>query len=461
MNPRTALSTAIRRILPALLVTALAAVPAQASFFQIQETCPTGLGSAFAGEPARAEDACTVWANPAGMMRLDGDRLFVGVHSIQPSLTYDDDGSTIVLGLPLSGGDGGDAGEDALVPNVYYTHKVGDRWAFGIGVNAPFGLATEYDSGWIGRYHALRSDIEAININPSVAFQVSPGFSIGLGLDYQMLDAELSQAVDFGTACFAAQAGGVLPPGTCASFGLAPQSSDGIGKVTADDDAFGWNAGLLWEPNQSFRIGVSYRSELSYDLDGDFTISTASPGAAAFAALTGTVDAPASASIDLPDTLGIGAFFQATRHVAILADATRTGWSSLPELRIHFDSGASDSVTTLGLEDSWRYGLGANWTPSDRWGLRFGVASDESPVPDARRRSVRLPDADRMWYTVGLDLHPSDSLSVGIAYGMIDIDSARVNKVALPGNEDFLRGNLRGTFDFSVDIISVQASWSF
>lgn len=460
-NPRNERAGRGGWILPLLAAATITTAPAHAAFFQIQETCPSGLGNAFAGGPARTDDACTVWFNPAGMIGLDGDRVLVGVHQIQPSLTFHDRGSTIALGLPLTGGEGGDAGEDALVPALYYAHRFGERWAFGLGVNAPFGLATEYESGWIGRYHALRSDIQAINVNPALAFRLSPTLSLGVGLDYQRLDAELSQAIDFGTACVAAEAGGTLPPGACAAFGLSPQANDGKGVVEADDDALGWNAGLLWEPSSSFRVGVHYRSELSYDLEGDFTVTTPDPATAAFAGLAGIVDSPVSSSVDLPDTLAAGAFLQATPRWAFMADAARTGWSSLPELRIAFASGAPDQVTTLGLEDSWRYGLGTTWTPSERWALRLGVAQDGTPVPGPRLRSVRLPDEDRVWYTAGVDFEPTERFGLSLAYARIDIDTATVNKVAAPGNEDFLRGNLRGTFDFSIDIVSLQARWSF
>jgi len=350
------LSTTIRLAASLCLVLAIsAAPPAAASFFQIAENCPSGLGNAFAGGAAVAENACTVWFNPAGMMRLPGTQAVVGAHSIDASLEFSKTAASIFIGAPTTGGDGGDGGEAAIVPNVYVTHRFGDRWAFGIGVNAPYGLATDYEDGWVGRYHADKSEIVTVNVNPSIAFRAGDTLSLGLGVNYQSIDAELSQAIDFGTGCLAAQLGGQLPPGvTCAAIGLAPQMNDGHGKVEADDDAVGFNVGFLWEPNEFFRIGGAYRSSLDYDLEGDFTVTTPDAGAAAVANLAGSVDTVATATVELPEQISLSVYWQASHTWAFMADASQTGWSSIPELAIQFANGADDSVITLGLEDTMR-----------------------------------------------------------------------------------------------------------
>lgn len=435
--------------------------PASAAFFAIAETCPSGLGNAFAGGAAVAENACTVWFNPAGMMRLPGTQAVIGAHSVDASLSYEEGSSTLFFGAPIAGGDGGDGGEAAIVPNVYVTHRYGDRWAFGVGVNAPFGLATDYDAGWVGRYHADKSEIVTVNVNPSVAFRAGDTLSLGIGVNYQTIDAELSQAIDFGSGCFAAELGGQAPVGTCAALGLSPQGNDGHGLVKADDTAIGFNVGFLWEPNEFFRIGGAYRSGLDYDLEGDFTLSTPDPGTAMFAALSGVASTPASASVELPDSTSLSVFWQASQSWSFMADATQTGWSSLPELAIAFANGADDSVITLDLEDTMRYSVGGLYAPGGNWALRLGYATDESPTPNAAARTPRLPDADRTWTTIGLDWSLGNKWSLALAYANIDIDKAQIAKVDAPGTEGFLRGNLSGSFDFGVEIYSLELRRGF
>jgi long-chain fatty acid transport protein len=443
------------------LMATLGSTPAAASFFQIAETCPSGLGNAFAGGAAAAEDACTVWFNPAGMTKLEDKQFVIGIHLIEPSLDYTDDGSTLFFGAPITGGEGGDAGESAIVPNLYYTQKIGSKMAWGIGINAPFGLTTEFEPGWIGRYYALKSEIVTVNINPSFAYQASPNFSIGFGLNYQTIEAELSQAVDFGSTCLALELAGTVPVGTCAAFGQVPQSNDGVAKVDADDSAFGWNVGFLWDANPNFRVGLSYRSELSYDAEGDSVISTPDPGTALFAALVGLGDSGAKAAVDLPEIISLSFWWQAATKWEVMGDVTQTGWSSLPELRIEFDNGSPDSVVTLDLDDSIKYALGATYNGGPKWALRLGFAMDETPTPSDELRTPRLPDEDRTWYTLGFDYDVTPNIGLSFAYALIDIDEARVDKLAIPGGEDFLRGNFSGEFDFGVDILSAQIRWGF
>lgn len=435
--------------------------PVEASFFQIAENCPSGLGNAFAAGAAAADNACTVWFNPAGMTNLEGSNLLVGLHGIIPSIDYVDRGSTTFFGAPLTGGDGGDGGQSAVVPNLYFTQSIGDRMAWGIGINAPFGLETDYEPGWIGRYYALNSDIVTVNINPSFAFKVTEQFSLGVGVNYQTIDATLSQAVDFGSTCLAGELGGALPVGTCAVFGQVPQGSDATSKVEADDTAWGFNGGVLWAPNDFFRIGLHYRSKLDYDLEGDNQFTFPNAGTAAFATLLGLGDSGAAAAVELPENFSASFWWMASKRWAIMGDATQTGWASLPELRITFDNGAPDSVVTLGLDDTWRYSLGGTYYGSQKWAWRLGLALDESPVPNDELRTPRLPDADRTWYTTGFDYNFSPKMGINVSYAYIDIDKSEIDKTAAPGSEDFLRGNFTGEFDFGVQIISAQFSWKF
>src|SRR3989338_695967 len=155
---------------------------AAASGFALIEQSGSGLGNAYAGGAAGAEDASTIFFNPAGMSRLNGKQVAVAVHAIKPSAKF-----TSSAGVPS----GGDAGSLVWVPNGYFTMEINPKVKFGLGVNAPFGLQTEYTPTWAGRFQAIKSKIETINVNPSVAYQVSDSLSIGAGINYQHIHGEL------------------------------------------------------------------------------------------------------------------------------------------------------------------------------------------------------------------------------------------------------------------------------
>ncbi len=193
--------------------------------FALIEQGVRGLGNAYAGGAASADDASTIFIffNPAGMTRLKGHEIVAGAHLIMPYLVFINEGSTYATGFPLTGGNGGEAGKTRVEPNFYYSRKVSDRLSVGVGVNAPFGLATKYEEGWVGRYHAIESDMMSITINPSVAYNVTDRLSVGGGFSAPYVKAKLSNAVDFGLI------------GNLADIpGLLPQRNDGFASVEGD-----------------------------------------------------------------------------------------------------------------------------------------------------------------------------------------------------------------------------------
>src|SRR5215472_9630853 len=332
----------MRRTVAAVALAA-ASAPACAAFFQIAEQSASGIGNAFAGGAASAEDASTVWYNPAGMTRLRRPEIVASGSYIVPSFKAESVNASTATGAV--GGGGGQAGEAAFVPSLYAVFPVSARLSAGAAVNAPFGLVTSYPDTWAGRYYALRSDIKTVNINLAGAFKFSDALSVGLGVNRQSLDAELTQAVDFASLCTLGQA---FVPGASAACGVghAPpfiqpgNPNDGVAKITAKGDAWGYNAGLLSQLGGT-RIGVAYRSQMKYKLNGSFDMSA--PGNVPPALLADShfrlVDSGASAEITLPSTLSLSVFQDLGSRWAIMGDITRTNWHVLPELRIKFDSG--------------------------------------------------------------------------------------------------------------------------
>jgi long-chain fatty acid transport protein len=204
----------------------------QAAAFALYEQGVSGLGSAYAGAAAVAEDATTVWWNPAGMARLGSGKHFAIAGSIiAPSTKFSDSGSAPAGGRPL-GGNGGDAGSTAFVPSMFFAMQYDPRWNFGVGVSVPFGLKTEYESTWIGRFQGISSKVETLNINPSVSYKFSDAASVGFGLSYQRGKIDLLQAVSFGAL------------------------GEGQNKVNLDGDAWGFNVGALFNVAPATRLGI-------------------------------------------------------------------------------------------------------------------------------------------------------------------------------------------------------------
>ena len=430
------------------------AAPASAALFQLQEQNASGLGNAYAGGAAIADDASTVWYNPAGMTRLSGSHVLGAGHFIDPSTKFTKTSATLALtGGNISGGNGGDAGESALVPNFYYTQALGDRLSFGFGINVPFGLATDYDDDWVGRYHADRSEIETINLNPALAYRVSDTFSLGGGVSIQRVEAVLTNAVDYGSICTAV-------PG--AQGCEAPGALDGHGRLEGDDISYGFNVGALWQLTPESRLGLAYRSKISHKIEGQSTLTAPNATAAATAAALGITNSALVTYVTLPETISLSAFHQASPEWAFMADLTHTRWSRLPELRIDFtENTQSDSVISLGLENVNRYSVGATYSPGGDWSYRIGVALDKTPTPSPEFRTPRVPDADRLWLALGAKYRMSKSATLDFAVVHITVDDAEIDKVATTTNENFLRGNLSGTYEASVNILSAQASWQF
>lgn len=379
---------------------------AAASGFALIEQSASGLGNAYAGGAAVAEDASTVFFNPAGMSRLSGKQLVFAGHVIKPSAKFS--------GTGASGTDmGGDAGGPTFVPNAYFAMEMRPDLKVGVGVNAPFGLQTEYDAAWVGRYHAIKSKIETVNINPAIAYQVNDALSIGAGLDYQHIGGELSNYDDvLGTAV-----------------------------VKGTDNAWGYNLGVLYNFNSSARIGVAYRSAISYTLTGDITSSL--PYA----------NTPVSLDVKLPDTLSVSGFHQLNDQWDFMADVSWTGWSTFKQLKVVNNSGAVVSNTIENWKDTVRVSVGATYHYNQQWLSRVGLAYDQSPVPDAYR-TARIPDNNRTWLALGGQYKPSTASAIDFGYAHLFVGDSSVN-------DSNPSPALVGTYKNSVDILSAQYTYTF
>ncbi len=449
-------SSVSRRILAAGFLIAGVLPQAQAGGFQLFEQTVGGLGNAYAGRSASAEDVSTIFFNPAGLTRVPGTQAVAGVHIIALNAKFDNKGST--AGSPnfqgtnaLLGTNGSDTGETGVVPNLYIGHQLTNNLHVGLGINVPFGLKTKYTNDWVGRYHAIRTELKTVNINPALAYKFNSMFSIGIGANAQYADADLTNAIDFGAQVDAQ--GQCPPPPAGPPSGFCAQALDGRANLSGDDWAWGYNVGLLMELSPDTRFGLSYRSKLKYELEGDvrFDVPTAVQPAFPF------TKEDVSADLDLPESVSLSAYHQLTPKLALLADVTWTKWDRFKELRVSFDNAPlPDDVTPEDWNNSFRYSLGANYRLGSEWLLRTGGAYDETPIPSAEKRTPRIAESDRFWLAFGISHTPNSSFRFDFSYAHLFVRDAKINND--DGSGHILTGNYKNS---SVDIFSGQMVYTF
>lgn len=419
----------------ALAIGAFGSTASHAAAFQLLEGNASGLGNAYAGSAAVAEDASTVFFNPAGMTLLPGRNVAFSVDLVRPSAKFDNQGSTVPPGQGI-GGNGGDAGDWAAIPAGYMTWQLTDRLFAGLGVGAPFGLKTEYGADWVGRFHAVKSEIKTVNINPSIAFKVNDVLSIGVGVNFQRIDADLTNLV--------------TNPGLAGSLAS--------GRIKGDDTAWGWNAGLMWQVSDTTRLGAAYRSKMDYKLEGTarFTGLNATGNIVATALNAGR-GGDVTADVELPDTATFSVVQKISDRWTMLGDISWTGWSTLQELAVNRVDGVNVTTEELRWRDTWRVAFGGTYAYTDALSLKFGLAWDQTPVRDTTRLP-RVPDEDRVWLSLGLQWRPNATSAVDVGYAHLFVKDAKVNN---DGGSALLKGTLVGEYENSVDILGVQYSTRF
>lgn len=445
----------------------LSAQQAAAAGFALLEQNASGLGNAYAGAGAIAEDASTLYFNAAGLTQMTQPSLVISANAVDVNSKFHDQGSVAALGQTL-GSEGGNAGGVTVLPALYLAVPLTAKLSGGFGFNAPFGLKTEYNGDWMGRFQAVKSEVTTTNFNTALAFKVTPTISVGLGLDYQTIDAELTSAVNYDAVVAQGLAGPPFsfPPSTILPIIGANPGLQGESKVKGNDSAWGFDAGVLFTPGSTTKIGLSYRSGVSYHLTGDatFTAPTSSNGFAqaviGAARATALADGPITLNIKLPASAR-AAFAQQFGIVELLGEVQWTQWSDIQELRINRSNGSLLKNTPENWRDTWRYALGANFKVNNAVKLRVGAAYDESPVPDSTR-TPRLPDNDRTWYTVGAQIQATPSLGFDLGYAYIVSKDASLNQSdGYSAAQGYPNGLLLGEQHSTINVYGAQATVKF
>ncbi len=445
-----------------------------AAGFAIIENSASGMGNAFAGAAAVAEDTSTIWFNPSGMTYLsehNGGKaeLSNSLHIIAVNNDFTDKGSAPPSSLGAATINGKKDSKHTgygIVPNLYYMHPINDRLNFGLAVNGPFGSKTEYDEDWVGRYQATTTDMKTVNFNPSLSWKVNDKLSIGGGVSAQYIEVSLGSSVDSAGACRKVGVGVATATNSSALIDYcnttypkaAQKENDTQAVIKGDGIGYGFNVGLLYQPTDVTRIGVAYRSQISHDLDGKakFDVDAGLLPVIAQTGINNFTNRAIKASIDLPESFSVSLAHKFSSRLELLGDVTWTGWSSFNELLVT-EKATGKEVTRVPekWKDVTRVSIGANYKYNDKLTLRTGLALDEEPIPSARYLTPRIPGADRTWVSVGAGYKINKKMSVDVGYSHLFMDETAIDN---PGDNGY---SVKGLYNNDVDIVSAQINYTF
>lgn len=402
---------------------------ANAAGFALNEQNASGAGVAYAGKAAIGEDASAAWFNPASMSRLKERQVVLGGHYIDLNGEFNNEGTTTPPAMAATPGRNvGDFGEEGYIPNFHLVVPFNNKINFGLSVATPFGLKTDYQPDWVGRFQGITSDIKSLNINPSISFKVDEQWSVGAGVSAQKLDAKLTSSSVLG-----------------AGF-------ETLTTIAGDGWGYGFNLGVMGQITPATRVGVAYRSSIEQDLEGNVTF-------AAVPALNSALES----KIRLPASLSISSVTELNPKWQLLADATWTEWSTIQQLDFQRTNatgpaaGVPIPVQDYEWKNSWRFAVGGIYKYSDTINLKAGVAYDITPVPDERRK-VRLPDEDRITFAVGSQYKFDKATTFDVAFQYVMPDKAKIDSTEGSGGT---QSRVLGTAEGDAFILSGQVSYKF
>ncbi|MGE8410468.1 MAG: OmpP1/FadL family transporter [Pseudomonas sp.] len=381
------------------LAVALASSSVFASGFALNEQSISGMGTGFAGRSSSADDASTVFGNPAGMSRLKREQVTVG-------------GAAVIAKSDISGtGTFGGSNDGDMVPVVgvpmgYYVKPIDDHWTFGFGMYVPFGLLTDYENGFAGRYYGSKSEVQVVTLQPTISYAFNDKVSIGFGPTINRIDGALESAT--------------LNAAT-------PGRNDGKVKISGDDTAIGYNIGILVQATDSTRVGLTYHSMVDYKLEGDTKIQ-----GSGFSVFSGS-KFDASLKIKTPESVDLSVTHELDDQWTLYAGSTWTRWSRLEAITVNnkgVPAPLAGNLATISEEqdwhDTWAHAIGASYKLNKEWVLRTGFTVDQSPTNNAHR-SPRIPTGDRQIFSIGAGWSPNDDMTIDVAYSYLWEEDAKIN----------------------------------
>ena len=427
-------STTFKIAAAAFAVAGAFASTAHAAGFMLTEQTAGSMGRAYAGVGVDGTDVGGMYYNPASMTLHPGTQIQAGFVGIGLNLDFAGDESK---GYHDANG----RFHPQAIPHGFISHQINDSTWVGLSLTVPFGMGTAYDSDWAGNKRGIKATILTLDFNPNFAWKVSDKFSVGAGISLQYASADLKTRLALSDTTPGQKASGAIHSaiqdaqvaGNSQKLQEAMDVAAAVGngsvksEIDADSWAWGWNVGFMWSPTQNFRVGVSYRSEITHDADGDLTVNglegvnlaalySSDLGQIIGASLSqglGTMDG--SATVSAPAWAMANVAWEVNDLLSLYATFRWTDWSSFDKLEIK-SGGQSMATITNKWRDTYLGSLGADLRLTDWWTLRGGVAYESSPISDPSYRTAIIPDADRWWFAVGSSFKLMDNLIWDISF---------------------------------------------
>lgn len=400
----------------------------QAAGFQLAEYSATGLGRAYAGEAAVADNASAQWRNPAMLTYLNGTQVSAGAIYVNPNV--DVDGTVKHQQLGQTAASSKDFAHDAVIPNFYLSHQLNEQVVLGFALGTNYGMETDLGTEFAASHFGNQASVISKEANLNIAYQILPQLSIGGGVRYVMGEGHFGATAPAKNAL-------KLPQGTTLKY------------MEGEDNSWGWQVGTAWQINEDHRLGFAYKSEVMMDFEGHAE------------GITYGAYKPGMMSIALPATAELASFHQLNEQWAIHASLNWTDWSSFKELTAVFPE-KSDLIKSENWEDNYRFAIGTTYQYDAKLALRAGVAYDTSAVDD-KNRTATIPETDRTWLSLGASYVATPQLTLDAGFTYIFAKDATISEPR--DDSDKPSAFIGGAFDANVTgnvwLIGVQANYRF
>ncbi|EDP59195.1 outer membrane protein transport protein [Vibrio sp. AND4] len=405
-----------------------------AAGFQLAEYSATGLGRAYAGEAAMADNAGAQWRNPAMLTYLKGTQVSVGAIYVNPNIDVEGNVNFYGKNIPASSDD---FAHDAVIPNFYLSHQYNEKFALGLAFGTNYGMETDLGKDFGASHFGNQASVTSMEANLNAAYKLNEKLSVGGGLRYIMADGSIGAVVP-------PQVGAVKPnlPGQTLKY------------MEGDDTTWGWQVGAAWQINQDNRLGFAYKSAVDLTLQGHAI-------GLAFKQTNHNAQKAGSMDLTLPATAELASFHQLNDRLAVHTSINWTDWSSFKELVADFPD-SSNLIKSENWEDNYRFAVGATYQADNKLVLRSGVAYDMSAVDD-KYRTTTIPETDRLWLSVGAGYEWSKNLTLDAGFTYIFAKDASIKEPrdASDNSAAILGGAFTGEVTGNVWLIGVQANYTF